>query len=65
MEAQISLMFSSMKLGFSALFFWIKYKIAVFKPEKLKSNPGTFGLVNANAFGFPNCAFLSTKGPPG
>ena len=65
MEAQISFRFSSTKFGFSIFFFWIKYKIAVFKPEKLKSNPGTFGLVNANAFGFPSWAYLSTKGPPG
>ena len=36
-----------MKFGFSIFFFWIKYKIAVFNPEKLKSNPGTLGFVNA------------------
>jgi hypothetical protein len=43
----------------------MKYKIAVFKPEKLKSKPGTFGLEKVKAIGFPNWAFLSTNGPPG
>ncbi|MOA60676.1 hypothetical protein D3C78_1856120 [compost metagenome] len=65
MEAQISFRFSSIKFGFNATFFCMKYNMAVFNPLKLKSSPGTLGFVNEKAFGFPNLAYLSTKGPPG
>ena len=39
--------------------------MAVFKPEKLKFNPSTFGLVNLKALGFPSFARLSISGPAG
>ena len=43
----------------------MKYKMPVFKPEKLKLSPFTLGFVNLNAFGFPSFARLSISGPAG
>ena len=56
--AQISFRFSFTNSGLSFEFFSIKYKTAVFKPLKLKSNGPTLGFGKRNALGLPKLAYL-------
>jgi hypothetical protein len=64
MEAHISFMFSTIKSGFSNFSFVQNTIYAVLSLKKLKFKPGTLGLVNTNAFGFP-IGHADLKGPPG
>ncbi len=65
-EAQISHKFFSIKSASSFFLSLKKYKIAVFRPLKLKLKaPFALGCGNLNAKGLPCWAYLSTRGPPG
>ena len=54
-----------MKFSSILVSLWIKFRKFVFSPEKLKSRPPTFGLVNLYLLGSPALESLSICGPAG
>ena len=64
-EAAKSALYSSIKLGFYIILSLKKYKIEVFKHEKLKSYAGSIASENLKTSAFPSWANLSIIGPPG